>query len=220
MPQSLPEGFQGCSEAKTHCCSDRLPGKGPVGAWSVSWEQCEWWGHTAPTPCWPCCPTLLPSSLPSGQLCCEDLGPPQHSILSFGGVHGKKAGTDPCIFTSARLPHTISYGQGRLRLERAHVVQSRGKDFSASNVARIRAAYPWKQPIHKLEVRWRAGLLFELGATAARRFWCLKSTFIFSLSTSESQVSLLTTMLGYLSLFLFSIFTLAAGSQVSLCQRH
>lgn len=100
------------------------------------------------------------------------------------------------------------------------MVQSRGKDFSDSNVTRIRAAYPWKQPIRKLEAGWRAGLLFGLGATATRHVWCLKSTFIFSLPTSESQVSLLTMMLGYLSLFLSSTFTLAASSQVSLCQRH
>lgn len=62
----------------------------------------------------------------------EDLGPLQHSILSLGGVHDKKAGTDPCIFTSARLRPIASCGQGRLRLERGHVVQSRGKDFSDS----------------------------------------------------------------------------------------
>lgn len=71
------------------------PRKGPRGAWSDSGERCEWWGHSASTSCWSRGPTLLPCPLPSGRLCCEDLGPLPHSILSLGGVHGKKAGSGP-----------------------------------------------------------------------------------------------------------------------------
>lgn len=52
-------------------------------------------------------------------------------------------------------------------------------------------------------------------------FWCLKSTFILSLSAGESQVSLLARMLGYcsFSLFLVSTFTLATSSRESLFQK-
>lgn len=50
--------------------------------------------------------------------------------------------------------------------------------------------------------------------------WCLKPTFILSLSTGESRGSGLTVVLGYFPLFLFSTYTLAASSQVSLFQKH
>lgn len=92
------------------------------------------------------------------------------------------------------------------------MVQSRGSDFS-DNTCDLLVSYPWKQLIQKLEAGWKAGLLLGLRATATRLFWCLKSTFIFSLSTSESQVNLLTMMLGYFSLFLFSTCILI-GSQL------
>lgn len=60
-----------------------------------------------------------------------------------------------------------------------------------------------------------AGLLFLLGVHSQQNFRCLKSSFIFSLSTSESQVSLQIRMLGHhsFSFSLFPTFTLASRSR-------
>lgn len=130
-------------------------------------------------PCWS--HSTFPSLfMPPSQLGWEDLGQLEEKYVARRPAQTAASSPQPACITVLGAPWLTSHSQRKTRLEKGPQVYSlERKTFPMAPVTKVQAPRSSKQSLQKLDKGDQVFCAY-LEPTATRHFWCLKSTFIFT----------------------------------------